>query len=145
MGQCVFNVLELAPSASAVHITNNAKRMDKPATSYSTHPFTCWSNTWLNRLLYFCFCMLISMYQFVCVHKAENARAPSARPQHHGTNTLKHLTFGIPPFKLQVSTAAGKRFNLQVNMQCWTIFPSQMKRGQPFPIHLLQAEGILIL
>jgi hypothetical protein len=68
---------------------------------------------------------------------------PSARPQNHDTNTLKHLIFGIPPFKSQVSTAAGKPFNL--NMQCGTMFPSQMKRGQPFPTHLLQVEGILIL
>jgi len=51
---------------------------------------------------------------------------PSARLQHHETHTLKHLAFGILPFKSKVPAAGGTMFNL--NTHCETMFPSQMKR-----------------
>jgi hypothetical protein len=41
---------------------------------------------------------------------------PSARLQHHETNTLKHLTFGILPLKSQVPAAAG---TLQFKYPLW--------------------------
>lgn len=91
----------------------------------------------------------LSMFTKLRIPESDETQTtnPTARPQHHKTNTLKQLTFGILPLKYQASAAAGTLFNL--NNHWGTMFPSQPKRhtfnGTAFPIHLLQIEGILIL